>query len=93
MDIPNLKTLIIEMASRIKSGIVSDEDLVDFFDENRKVFMAESSLVETSSPRAISFITCSCGSREDSCEEDGNGTYSQFFLTLNGDIERVKMTK
>lgn len=39
------------------------------------------------SERAM-FITCSCGSREDSCSEDGDGNFSRFIFTADGSVFR-----
>ena len=36
----------------------------------------------------LAFITCSCGSREDSCSEDGEGNFSKFFFTPDGSVFR-----
>ena len=37
---------------------------------------------------AIAFFTCSCGSREDSCAEDGDGNFSRFIFTEDGSVFR-----
>jgi len=39
--------------------------------------------------QGIAFITCSCGSREDSCPEDGNGNFSTFVFTHEGEVFRI----
>jgi len=39
--------------------------------------------------QSLAFITCSCGSREDSCPEDGNGNFSTFVFTREGDVFRI----
>jgi len=39
--------------------------------------------------KAIAFFTCSCGSREDSCHEDGNGNVSTFVFMPEGDVFRI----
>lgn len=38
--------------------------------------------------RSIAFFTCSCGSREDSCQEDGDGNFSTFIFTSDGSVFR-----
>lgn len=38
-------------------------------------------------------ITCSCGSRVDSCDECGDGHYSYFTITDDAQILRVRMDK
>ena len=38
--------------------------------------------------RAIAFFTCSCGSRVDSCQEDGDGNFSTFIFTSDGSVFR-----
>lgn len=37
---------------------------------------------------AIAFFTCSCGSREDSCAEDGDGNFSTFIFMPDGEVFR-----
>lgn len=37
---------------------------------------------------AIAFFTCSCGSREDSCPEDGDGNFSTFIFMPDGEVFR-----
>jgi len=37
---------------------------------------------------SLAFITCSCGSREDSCSEDGVGNFSKFIFTSDGSVFR-----
>lgn len=37
---------------------------------------------------AIAFFTCSCGSREDSCSEDGVGNFSTFIFMPDGEVFR-----
>lgn len=44
-------------------------------------------------PRGLAFMTCSCGGRDDSCQEDGEGIYSQFYVTEVGEAYRVKVQK
>ena len=44
------------------------------------------------SERAM-FITCSCGSREDSCSEDGEGNFSRFIFTPEGSVFRSVESK
>lgn len=36
----------------------------------------------------LAFITCSCGSREDSCSEDGVGNFSTFVFMPDGEVFR-----
>ncbi len=36
----------------------------------------------------LAFITCSCGSREDSCAEDGEGNFSTFIFAADGSVFR-----
>ena len=36
----------------------------------------------------LAFITCSCGSREDSCAEDGDGNFSTFIFAPDGKVYR-----
>lgn len=38
---------------------------------------------------ALAFFTCSCGSREDSCAEDGEGNVSTFVFTADASIFRI----
>jgi len=42
---------------------------------------------------AIAFFTCSCGSREDSCPEDGEGNFSTFAFMPDGDVFRITEKK
>jgi hypothetical protein len=44
-------------------------------------------------PRGLAFMSCSCGGRDDSCQEDGEGIYSQFYVTEVGEAYRVKVQK
>jgi len=37
---------------------------------------------------ALAFFTCSCGSRQDSCAEDGEGNFSTFIFTQEGSVFR-----
>lgn len=37
----------------------------------------------------LAFFTCSCGSREDSCSEDGDGNFSTFVFTPEGSVFRI----
>jgi len=37
---------------------------------------------------ALAFFTCSCGSRQDSCAEDGVGNFSTFIFTQEGNVFR-----
>lgn len=37
---------------------------------------------------AVAFFTCSCGSREDSCAEDGDGNFSTFIFMPDGEVFR-----
>jgi len=38
---------------------------------------------------ALAFFTCSCGSRDDSCDEDGEGNVSTFVFTADASIFRI----
>ena len=37
----------------------------------------------------LAFFTCSCGSRKDSCPEDGDGNFSTFVFTPEGSVFRI----
>lgn len=42
---------------------------------------------------ALAFFTCSCGSREESCAEDGEGNVSTFVFTADASIFRIAEKK
>lgn len=101
MGINIVKEQIKQLAERMKKEDVPDEDLVTFFNAHRVYFMDESTKV-TYDPTVLedmkkmgyrAFVSCSCGSREDSCMEDGPGMYSQFYITPFGDVFRQSKEK
>lgn len=101
MGINIVKEQIKQLAKRMEQEDVPDEDLVSFFNQHRVYFMDESTKV-TYDPTVLedmkkmgyrAFVSCSCGSREDSCVEDGPGMYSQFYITPFGDVFRQSKEK
>lgn len=93
---PNLKHQIIDLAERIKDGTATDLEIHTFMTEKRDQLMKEAVLLERGEEMpatAFMFSSCSCGSREDSCSEDGIGNFSRFYGTTAGDLFRVKFEK
>ena len=41
----------------------------------------------------IAFYSCSCGGREESCEEDGDGNFSWFYFMPDGSVFRQVVSK
>ena len=63
--------------------------LADLFSLSRNQFFEASSLVKEYPHSYLACMTCSCGSRSDSCAEDGDGNYSRFFVDRKANIFRV----
>lgn len=108
MNTQTIREEIKNLASLIDKGEASDSMLTDFFAKHRLYFMqGGETLTEAeytsrfngpytpwSHPTGFkALVSCSCGSRDDSCAEDGPGFYSQFFVGFDGDVMRLTVQK
>lgn len=94
---------VFELANRVPSNWsadMSEEERETWNDYFRKWSLFEKEIAEglpveyhMIRRRAIAFFTCSCGSRVDSCPEDGDGNFSTFVFMPEGDIFRIMEKK
>ena len=94
MPSEQFKQQIIELGKLIENKQISDDGIIEFFNKHRIIFMSSPEVnVNYNNPSSRMIISCSCGSRTDSCEEDGIGFYSQFYIDDVGNIFRMKIEK
>lgn len=97
---PNIKEEIKIFAKRLETEEVSESEILSFLEKNRNYLMVESkqlnNVTKDSMPEYVFCTTCSCGheTRNDSCQEDGKGYYSEFYLNPEtGEVIRNKLVK
>lgn len=84
------KEALKKLCEEVAKGEKDVEEIEKFFGVNREAFF-ENALPYNANvlySNVITNMTCSCGSREDSCKEDGPGKFSTFFVTMDGAIFR-----
>lgn len=74
------------------------DDFEEFFNKNREFFFSSAKITKNYEFLDIlklskACVTCSCGSLENSCEEDGKGNFSYFFVDYEGSLFRTIVKK
>lgn len=79
-----------ELCDQVVKGEKTEEDLIKFFHLNREAVFDNALPYSANALYAnvLTNMTCSCGSRTDSCNEDGPGKFSTFFFTEEGMVFR-----
>lgn len=89
----SLKKEIEKILAETNSDVEFENRVVKLFELNREQFFKAAAQIKTDPDNYALMLSCSCGSREDSCEEDGEGNYSKFFIDRNANIFRMVQMK
>lgn len=92
-------TMLYDKIYDFRNGKITESEINDYLWANRKLIFDKAELIsEDSFKERLKYmsnhwnVTCSCGSRNDSCVEDGNGYYSRFYFA-DDNIFRIKIKK
>lgn len=90
-----LKKKLRDLCEEVEAGKKEPDEVVDLFLKNREGFFenAEPYTADSLYNEIFPCLTCSCGSTVDSCDEDGPGKYSRFFISNEGQIFRKVFDK
>lgn len=69
------------------------DNILAYFEAHRHEYFEQAEITLQAPQRYSMCMTCSCGSTDESCEEDGQGSFSNFYIMPDGELFRMKELK